>query len=307
MYHRILVPLDGSLFAEQALPLAMSIADRTGASLRLARVHVLYAFQDPNAARLPYDPALDAAGKQQEALYLNGVVERLAALAPVPVTADVVNGMTADAILEEARASKADLIVMTTHGRGPMSRFWLGSVADELLRRATVPILLIRPHEEVPELTRPPVLKHLLIPLDGTPLSERVLEPGLVLGRALEARYTLLRLITPWLFPGHDPTIDSPTGEGNGRLELQLLEASTYLEAVADRLRKQGCSVQTRVAIHRQPAAGILEEARKMGVDCIALATHGRGGLKRLLLGSVADKVLRSATLPLLVFHPAAE
>ncbi len=307
MYHRILVPLDGSLFAEQALPLAMSIADRAGASLRLARVHVLYLFQDTNAARLPYDPELDALAKEQEAVYLSGVAQRLAAIAPVPVTTNVLNGLTADAILEEAQASKADLIVMTTHGRGPMSRFWLGSVADEMLRRTPVPILLIRPQEETPEPTALPVLKHLLVPLDGTPLAERVVQPALALGQPMQARFTLLRLITPWLFPGHDPSVDSPTGEGGGRLDLQHHEAQAYLEAIAEGIRKRGCSVQTCVAVHRQPAAGILEEARQVGADCITLATHGRGGLKRLLLGSVADKVLRSATIPLLVCRPAGE
>ena len=86
---------------------------------------------------------------------------------------------------------------MTTHGRGPLTRFWLGSVADELVRRASVPLLLVRPHEGVPDLAQEPILQHLLIPLDGSELAEQVLEPAVALGTLMAADYSLLRIYGP--------------------------------------------------------------------------------------------------------------
>ena len=85
--------------------------------------------------------------------------------------------------------------MMTTHGHGPLSRFWLGSVADEMVRRATTPILLVRPHEKAIDLAAEPVLRHILIPLDGSALAEQVLGPAAALGSLLQCDdYTLLRV-----------------------------------------------------------------------------------------------------------------
>jgi nucleotide-binding universal stress UspA family protein len=307
MYHRLLVPLDGSPFAEQALPLALGIAGRAGASLRLVRVHVLYALQEPAASWGPYDPEMERLCQDQEQSYLDGVVQRLARVSAVPVTADVVQGPAGDAILEEARACKAALVVMTTHGRGPLTRLWLGSVADELARRATVPVLLLRPQEGIPGPPQSAAFSHGLIPLDGTPLAERMLEPALELGRLTGARYTLLRVVVPSLFAGHDPTLDSPTGGGEAMLARRQREAQEYVGAVASRLRGQGFPVEACVVTAFHPATAILDKARRVGADLIALTTRGHRGIKRWLLGSVADKVVRGATTPVLVHHATAE
>jgi nucleotide-binding universal stress UspA family protein len=140
MNRPLLVPLDGSAFAEQALPLALGLARRAAASLDLVLVHALYAFRDPACSWGPYDPASGAALKRQEQAYLDFVARRLGELAPVPVTSAVADGLVADAILGRAEARGAGLLVMTTHGRGALSRAFFGVVCG-----AAAPVLLCRP------------------------------------------------------------------------------------------------------------------------------------------------------------------
>ena len=144
MYHSILVPLDGSEFGEHALPHALSIAERAGATLQLLRVHVpvapLY-----GGSELAADVALDATVREQENDYLGGVHKRLTGVPGVPATPVLLDGPVAEAIHDQAVASRTDLVVMATHGRGPWSRLWLGSVADKVIRGATVPVLVHRP------------------------------------------------------------------------------------------------------------------------------------------------------------------
>jgi nucleotide-binding universal stress UspA family protein len=210
----------------------------------------------------------------------------------------------------QAEALGVDLVVLTTHGRGPLGRFWLGSVADALVRRLPVPALLVRPQEGAPAAE---AVRHILVPLDGSPLAEQILEPAAALAELTGAAVTLLRVVGPVPPPG----AEVPDGLIEEAVQ-QLLEktaelqervnagASQGLETAAARLRERGLVVQTRVAVADAPAPAILDAAREVGADLIALATHGRRGLKRLLLGSVADKVVRGGTLPVLLLRPRA-
>src|SRR6266478_506650 len=129
MYRSLLVPLDRSSFAEQALPLALGIARRASARLDLVEVHALYALEDRTAGWVPFEPERDAERKRQERLYRDATAKWLTSMSLVSATAGVLSGSAvlpatvADGILERARAGQADLIVMATHGRGPLSRF----------------------------------------------------------------------------------------------------------------------------------------------------------------------------------------
>jgi len=301
MYRSILVPLDGLTFAEHALPAALSLARRTEGSLHVVLVHTAFVYVESG---LIYDDRVDRQLREQEQGYLEAVVKRLKAASPVPVTWALRDGLVADGICEQATASSADLIVMTTHGRGPLSRFWLGSVADNLVRRSPVPVLLVRPQEIPPDLTQEPVVRHVFIPLDGSPLAEQVLEPAVALGKLLEADFTLLRIVKPVLFAGHDPTLLGEQALGQPATEQLQAEARAYLERVTERMRAQSLCVQTRVITNLQPAVAILEQSLEPPDGLIALTTHGRGGLTRALLGSVADKVVRGASIPVLVCRP---
>jgi nucleotide-binding universal stress UspA family protein len=299
MYHTLLVPLDRSSLAEQALPLALHIARRAKARLELVEVHALYALEDPTSGWVPFDPERDAQLRQQEQFYLDDTAHWVASVSPVSVTTCVSCGSavlpdtTADGILERARAGQADLIVMATHGRGPLNRFWVGSVADEILRRAPVPVLLVRASARAPGIIPEPVLDNILIPLDGSPLAEQVLTPALDLARLMKARCNLLRVVEP----------RSSREHGAGGLP-ESAQAEIYLERIAAKVRERGLEVQTSVVGARHAAEAILQEAEAQRSNLIALATHGRGGLKRLLLGSVADKLVRCAASPVLVYCP---
>src|ERR1019366_6559531 len=298
MYRSILVPLDRSSLAEQALPLARSIAQRANSKLDLVEVHALYALEDPNAGWLPFDRDRDAECKQQEQLYLDATAKLVGSASPLTVTASVLTGSAvlaetvADSILERARTGNADLIVMTTRGRGVVTRMALGSVADGLLRRATIPLLLMRPTANALSITAEPIFDNIVIPLDGSKLGEKILEPALGLARLMEARCTLLRVV------------EARSPPGDRREPPEKAQAEAYLERVAEILREQGYQVPTRVVVARHAIEAILAEAAAQANNLIAVATHGRGGLNRLLLGSVADKLIRTAASPVLVYRP---
>jgi nucleotide-binding universal stress UspA family protein len=314
MFHTILTPLDGSAFGEYALPLALGIARRSGAGLRL--LHVV----PPPASLYSENPLFIEDSRLESYVrehyrsaglyYLGAVAHRLKGLAAPGAARLVVEGEVRDAIRAQAELGLADLVVMTTHGRGPLGRFWLGSAADELVRTLSMPVLLVRPGEGLPDLEREPNLKRILIALDGSALAEQVLAPAVEIGRLMGAELTLLRVVRPVLLPQY-----ALEGGGVGQIihsmekldagqKNQCEQAEKYLEAIAAPLRAQGLAVRTRVVVEEQPAVGVLQEAQNADADLIALATHGRRGLSRLFLGSVADKVVRGGRRPVLLVRP---
>ncbi len=306
MFHTVLVPLDGSAFAEQALPWAVSIAGRANAKLDLVRAHLLYALDVPAYDWAPYDPAVDADFRIREQRYLEHIAQHVRDEA-IKVDYAVGDGTAAAAILAQAREMAANLIVMATHGNGPLSRAFLGSVADKLLRRSPVPILLVRPEEALPNLHDPPSLGRVVIPLDGSSISERILGPAAQLCLAMRAPCTLFHVVAPDLRPAAKSTSDRNGGLNRSCQEHQAEDSLAYLDKIAERLRARSLDVQTRVVISAHAAAAIHAEASAEPNSAIALATHGRGGFKRLLLGSVADKVVRGASCPVLVCRESTE
>jgi nucleotide-binding universal stress UspA family protein len=313
MIRSLLVPLDGSQFGEHALPLALAIARRAGATLQLLQVLPPLASIYSEAPLFLEDSlAVRFRERQREAVraYLDGVVKRVGSFSPVAVGGIIREGEVAATIEDQVVSTGVDLVVMTTHGRGPLGRLWLGSVADQLVRRVPVPLLLVRPREGSPDLADEPVLRHILLPLDGSALAEEMLGPAVEIGRLMGADFSLLRALPPRLvaYPTGPaglgaPSVLLPEADPTGGLRP---EAEEYLEGVAERLRAQGLRVRTRVIPGRPPAAAILQEAVPPAFDLVALETHGRHGLSRLVLGSVADKVVRGAAVPVLVHRALA-
>jgi nucleotide-binding universal stress UspA family protein len=300
MYRTVVLPLDGSPFAEQAVPVALSIARQAGARLLLARVRPPEVFE----GLVSLYPAGNASAGTSEQAYLRNVRERLPTGTAVPVETVLLEGQVADTLHEEAIRSEADLVVMATHGHGPFSRLWLGSVADELVRRLPMPLLLVRPGEQPADLKQEPVFHRILVPLDGSTRAEKILEPATALGALWGAEYVLTRVIAPVPIAGLDLAGYAPGGLDLAEMERRQQQAHDYLDGVAARLRHRSLRVRTSVLVHRHPAVGIHEVAEAEKAGLIALATRGHGGLKRLLLGSVADKVIRAAPTPVLVWHP---
>jgi nucleotide-binding universal stress UspA family protein len=312
MYRSLLVPLDGSAVAEHALPWALSLARRSAAALKIIHVHapVWGAYGEAGW----YDAVVDRELREQMQAYLDGVIQRLSEVTNVSLSSALLDGLVAGAINRHAMESGVDLVVMTTQGRGPVARFWLGSVADALVRHSTVPMLFVRPEESEADLAQEPAFGRVLIPLDGSQLAEQILEPSVALASITQAEITLLRVVQQLTPVSYDPESSRISGIRPALLkQLQDADrqererAEDYLGQVAERLRMRSFAVQTRVVSHIRPATAILDNVSAHGVDVIALATHGRGGLKRLLLGSVAEKVIRGATIPVLVYQPVGE
>lgn len=321
----ILVPLDGSAFSARALPIAAAIAKARGESLHLLSVHTPLVVQLSFAEAPAYDTTFDDTQRAALRSALDEYARRLKAELGVAATVVVVDGETPAAIAAEASSCQASLIVMTTHGRGGFTRAWLGSVADELVRRSPVPLLLVRPADAAtdpgagstagtaglaciaePErvsLASTHRFQRILIPLDGSPLAEEIIEPALALGIAGETTCLLLRvvIVPPSLLPPAE-TFWTPR-----ELEAQQAarsEAEEYLERLAGRVRAAGHLVESHVVLGSDVARVILHESGTRGVDLIAISTNARGGLARLRLGSVADKLVRGAVCPTLVARP---
>jgi nucleotide-binding universal stress UspA family protein len=180
---------------------------------------------------------------------------------------------------------------------------WLGSIAAALSRQAPAPLLLVRPHQEDAVPSEPTNFQHVLIPLDGSPLAEQALEPAVTLGMLTEARYTLLQALDPLVAEHTHP----PYAAGLDRRLLADVKrnATAYLERVAADLRARSLCVETTLVVGI-PARAICDYAHAHAVDLIAMATHGQGGLSRLLLGSVTDAVVRTAGVPVLLERPSA-
>ena len=307
----ILLPLDGSPLSEQATPVALAIARASG-----ARVHAVHLYVPlPKGARVPglstpldqVEDELAAAARAYAAQWTarysgEGGVSAACEVMQAPRPSSVLKECptVTDALLDAADNRRADLIVMTTHGLGGLSRAWIGSTADGLIRRSRIPVLVIHPSPNEP--TRPPGLPgHILVPVDGSELGDRVLGDVLTLARLGEARVTLLTVLVPRLAIARPAPV---TRVDEADLARQRGEAEQHLDAMAALCRAQGVAVETAVVVDQHPAGAILEYATAHAADLIAMSTRGHGGLRRLMLGSVADKVLRAAQVPLLVRRP---
>lgn len=299
MSPQIMVPLDGSAFSEQGLRYAQQVASHMRGTLHLVRVNA----PDPLTAEAFFFNVQPAGVRHADEQYLarirdNGVWQ----LQTRAVTA-VLDGPVVDALSAYIHSQRIDFVIMTTHGRGGLSRAWLGSVADQLVRRVNIPILLLRPQKGEIRIPGPRFdLDHILIPLDGSHESELAIEPALALGRLTSARFTLLQIVPPLTVIPVTEVVPLPIQQAEHD-ELRA-GAERYLDQVAQRLRGAGHEVDTEVVIQPQCAAGILEQAVSTQVNLIVMATHGRSGLQRLALGSVADKVLRGTSVPLLLLRP---
>jgi nucleotide-binding universal stress UspA family protein len=280
----ILVPLDGSPLAEQALPYTERLAQASGACLVLVR-----------ASRPPVG-ADDSDSLSDADDYLKRVTGALRARG-LPVERSHRLGLAAHEILAEAAESQADLIVMGTHGRSGPGRVLYGSVADEVLRHAEVPVLLVPPHASASW----PIDARLkvLVPLDGSELAETALEPVGAWAVRLGAELLLVQVVEwpPYvLMDGGELLMLDPE-------ELHA-EAQDYLVPIAARLKPGLGAVSCRVELGRPVADTIVRIGEEEHVDLFAMATHGRGGLARLVLGSAATGILQQAHAPVLLIRP---
>jgi len=292
MVSSILVPLDGSDFAEHALLMAAGLARSAGAAL-----HLVHVSDWPRGGDLTY---------------LTRLARRLNEKSPVKTVTALLEGEVVPELQDYAERESIDLVVMCTHARGALGRFWMGSVAEDLELAINPPVLLVRPGEGKPDLAGETALKSIVIPLDGTELAEKAIRPALELGKLFNAEFTLVRVVVPAILAAYLPEGAGPhtmTAALDEAAELDRREveaARVYLEGAAERMRAEGVKVRTHVMCESQPAEGILTEAAAEHADLIAIETHGRRGLARMFMGSVADSLVTGGGPPVLLAHPVS-
>ncbi len=294
----ILVPLDSSPFAEHAIAPALDLARRHGARVELVGVHQPSLPLTGGEWAMVYDQRYDQEIRARLGQYLDETAARLRGEHPgVAIEARLLDGVPVRRIADHARTSGADLVVITSHGRTGPGRWLLGSVADGLVRSLLLPVLVVRLAKD----GTPPALpfRRLVVALDGTPESEAAVPVAVRFFGHADATITLLHVVPP-LHPVLRMLASPEEFERDS--EEQQAASKAYLRDAAAR-GAHLAPLETALTVDLHPAHGIVEYAEEHAADLLVLSTHGRGPVGRAFLGSVADKVVRSATIPVLLCH----
>jgi len=295
-FEKLLVPLDGSHLAEAALPAATVLAQRFKATVSL--LHVLERGAPETVHGEPH--LVDARQAQR---YLEKVADQCGCLG-VAVELHVHPNLERDvvgSIINHSREFGADLIILSTHGWGGMRDLLVGSIAQQVLRRGTLPVLLVKPTSTG---TPPPFEgRRVLVPLDGTQAHDGAVLPVVeALARALDSTvHLMLAVPTVGTVPGNYAAVARLTPSATAAaLDMEQEAARAYLESIAGRLISG--HVSTGVEVRRgDPADCVVEAAASMGADLIVMSTHARAGLEALWSASVGSKILSRIQQPLLL------
>ena len=318
MFQRILVPLDGSRHAERAIPIAARIARASSGTIVFVRfVLPPIEFGTFSAAQIvTLKPGAYEARLAEAASYLvDTILPRYAGdLAGIEAELDIVSGAASPSIFSEARMQHVDLIVLCSQGESGLKRWVFGSVAQEAVRHSPAPVLVLNEQGAMP---RVPDAEHplrVLVPLDGSPLSESVLEPTAHLVADLAAPgQALFHLVQFVLRPTTYGKFSGLANLDPSDVEQEKQEAKVYLSALTDRLCRSAfapynLAISWSVAVDTDVSEAILKLAKQPeaaesanGYDLVAMASHGRVGLERLMLGSVTEHVVGSTKLPLFI------
>lgn len=286
-FNTILVPLDGSAHAEHALPFALSIARRNGATIRLALVHApITPNDDPwSMYHRSFLVDVDQERVRHKQDYLNSVRRRIQRRDSVRVVTVLSEGeRTADQLCIAAQG--ADLIVMATHARGRLAKLWHGSMADSLIRRVDCPLLLVRGYRAPVDLTGDPIPGNVLVPLDGSPCAEQVVPAVAEIARIGGADVTLLHV--------DRSLMDAPSACH----PLDYLRTAS--SSVVSKVQNIVCEV---VTTDESLDKAVVSSVDQQDFDLIALTTRARHGLSRWGRSSLMDAVLRRSSAPVLVMR----
>ena len=303
MYRSILVPLDGTAFGEQALPLARALAKRTGSSLHLVHVHTPGAASSPIEGAAPGRSGPRPVSQVEDRAYLDRVLGRLAAQGTAPGDAQVLDGPIGRSIAESAHSAGVDLVVMSTHGRTGLGRLWHHDVAGYLTRHLTAPILAVPVVDASPAPASVTELRQVVVPLAGRPRNAITVDEVATFCEATGAAATLLRVIDPPMEVGY--TLLGQDAHVNHYLLEDLDdEARREMESAAAELRARGVAVEVAVAHGFNTPDAIVSFARESGADVIVMETHGLGTVRHLFASSVAEDVVHGSHVPVLLHHP---
>jgi nucleotide-binding universal stress UspA family protein len=298
---RVLVPLDGTVLAEQAIPVAAAVARCTGAELHPVLVHLTDYFRDLGIAPTTI-PDADRVLALRENEYLASIAERLSAEGVRAHPPVLLHGDLPDAVVQHVRGLAIDGVVMTTHGRGALERLLAPSVADGLRHRLALPMILVRVDPDQESDGGPafePSMRTVLVALDGSADAESALEEALTLcGR--QGRYVLVRVVS---LPPLLSTVYLPHATILRHRDEEHLrgEAAQYLSRIEEQVRARAARVESRIGVHSRPGHLIVRAAQEVGADLIAVGSHGHGKLREALFGSVTRDVIKESRVPVLV------
>lgn len=300
MFKVIMVPTEGSDSERAAISVAVRLANRFEADLRLVRVETTPLVIETIAQTplmITEQTLLDERVARLRKLEALGTECR--ALGEIRVMTALEDGPVAPTLRDYALKFNVDLIVMSSHSRGGVKRIALGSVTDYLIRRTNIPVLVVRPPVSIMEATPEQTFSRIVVPLDGSELAEQILPEVAALASRLNSTVSLLQVLTPATYSQKE--IMQP---GLPWWDDDIATAEAYLTRAANRLSEQGLTVSKDVVISGDIATAILDYSARTRADLIALATSGGGGMSRFVFGTVADEVTRKSTSSLLIFHP---
>ena len=298
MYSRMLIPLDGSKTAEKVLPYARYLAGKFRMPIELLSViDIAEIAAHLSAAKAPFLDTMIEDGVKQSTVYLRGVASTFPG---GNVKCSVERGRAEDLIIEKGAADTAMLITMATHGRSGLNRFLLGSVAEKVLRGSVNPLLLVRATEEAPDTEA--TLKSIIVPLDGSELAESVLPMVAGVAKKLEVEVLLFRA---YHIPSYAYTGDDGYAVNYDELLQDMrAEAGAYLDQKATELKRLGVAEVSCLTKEGFGGDEIISVGRRTPDSLIAMCSHGRSGIRRWVLGSVAEAVVRHSSGPVLITRP---
>lgn len=304
-YTKILVPLDGSPLSESILPYAESFAEKLNTPIEL--LHVI----DLDAIRTYFDAQqgrpIDEVQEQMKARATE-YLQKVAASLPNTFTSrqTVVLGSAPVVILAQAEKEKGTLLAMATRGYSGAKRWFFGSVADKVLHGAQTPLLLYKGSPEA-DLGKKATIKRVLVPLDGSGLAEQILPHVTALGKAMNLEVELLRIYSVPVMVAAPASPAYPFGAQMLTLDAFREEAVEYLDGKVQQLREgEGLREVSYSVTEGEAADRIIETAHQTRNSLIAMSTHGRSGVGRWILGSVADRVIRQSGDPVFVIRPTS-
>lgn len=296
MFRRLLVPLDGSPFAASVVPLALDLARRADGEVRFVVVTPPPPVSDGTVTVL--NPSLAPSMRTENRRYLDDLLAREASKG-VKMSSELLDGPVVDTLADAIRAHNSDLVVLATHGRGGFSRFWLGSTATGLIRQSPAPLLLLRPGEG--ELLPPVRPKRVLLPVDGSGVGDAIIWEAVDFAGTDGVEYHVVQVIppVPVVLSAASPARDEKLF---AERQAAALEA---LASVREGFAARGATCKASILVAENVSEELIDYADREGCDLIAMGTHGRSGVGRMLIGSVADKVIRGSKVPMLLRGPA--
>lgn len=298
MFRKILIAVDGSSCSERAGRVGLALASRLGSGVLVAHVLII-----PSAYWGLIEPTESMKQHARE------ILKPWAALGhemQLDIRTELVKGdETAESIVHLANLSSCDLIVLGTHGRRGLGRLLLGSVAERVSRLAKMPVMLVRGDGQVMPSTG--VFARILAPIDGSLAGLAAFDLADQLAVLLGAELQILHVIPSVTTPLSEPWSSGAVALYNWQDTLKALsdEGETILESAKRQARAPKVRVDLLQSHTRHLAEVIVDYARDHQSDLIVMGTHGRSGLERLLLGSVAEGVSHQAPVPLLLVRPA--